>query len=137
MRRRPLIPGTPAIRAEFTIHVWGLGFSYVDVDVVSHGFRARHLVLSTPTDGDHVDLHLGAMVTSSAPGLRLVPQRLLDLTLGRAVLQGFLGDVRQDFEVWANKRYVHPPPLAQGDGPVGPYRRWARQFYGEDAVAAE
>ena len=25
--------------------------------------------------------------------------------------------------------YVDPPALADGDGPVGAYRRWARQFY--------
>ena len=24
---------------------------------------------------------------------------------------------------------VHPPQLAQGDGPVGVYRRWCKQFY--------
>jgi len=31
--------------------------------------------------------------------------------------------------VWQHKRYVQPPILAEGDGPAGKYRQWARQFY--------
>ncbi|HBF81687.1 MAG TPA: (2Fe-2S)-binding protein, partial [Streptomyces sp.] len=28
-----------------------------------------------------------------------------------------------------HKEYVQPPRLAPGDGPIGPFRRWARRFY--------
>jgi hypothetical protein len=46
-------------------------------------------------------------------------------------------DVKQDFHIWQNKRYVHPPQLAVGDGPIGAYRRWCKQFYPSvDAKAA-
>jgi hypothetical protein len=38
-----------------------------------------------------------------------------------------LTDVRQDFDIWNHKTYLEWPALA--DGPVGLYRRWARQFH--------
>ena len=37
--------------------------------------------------------------------------------------------VGEDIPIWENKRYVERPPLCEGDGPIGQYRRWARQFY--------
>ena len=39
--------------------------------------------------------------------------------------------------IWTHKRYVHPPALSKGDGPVGLYRRWARQFYPEPSWPRE
>jgi hypothetical protein len=38
-------------------------------------------------------------------------------------------DLLQDFPVWENKAYLERPRLAEGDGPIMRYRRWARQFY--------
>ncbi len=131
--RRALVPGTPAVRAEFTIHAYGLGYSYVDVDVVSHGLRSRHFVLATPTDGEHVDLHVAACFAGRGK-LARVPGALLDRVLGAVMFKGFLSDVIQDVPIWSNKIYVQPPALAQGDGPIGRYRSWARQFQ-PDALA--
>jgi hypothetical protein len=54
--------------------------------------------------------------------------------IARAAFAGFCADVMQDFAVWQNKRYVHSPVLATGDGPIMRYRRWTRQFY---SAAAE
>ncbi|MFE1479008.1 hypothetical protein ACFW6N_34835 [Streptomyces cyaneofuscatus] len=34
-----------------------------------------------------------------------------------------------DFPIWHTKQYQQPPRLAPGDGPIGPFRRWARRFY--------
>lgn len=34
-----------------------------------------------------------------------------------------------DFPVRNHKQYQQPPRLAPGDGPIGPFRRWARRFY--------
>ncbi|WP_408907526.1 hypothetical protein [Streptomyces albidoflavus] len=31
--------------------------------------------------------------------------------------------------MWHHKQYVQPPRLAHGDGPIGPFRRWARRYY--------
>ena len=45
------------------------------------------------------------------------------------VFEEYIGDVRQDWEIWERKVYVHPPALAAGDGPIGQYRQWCKQFY--------
>ena len=63
--------------------------------------------------------------------LRLLPAPLATALVGRLVFEGFTRDLRQDFAVWENKRYIDPPGLAEGDGPIGRYRRWCRQFYGQ------
>ncbi len=40
-----------------------------------------------------------------------------------------------DFPIWSTKKYVSPPRLAPGDGPIGAMRHWARQFYPPDQQA--
>ena len=54
---------------------------------------------------------------------------LLSPLMARYILTNFAADAAQDFPIWVNKRYLAQPALAKGDGPVGKYRRWARQFY--------
>jgi len=130
MSRRGFVPGTPRIAAEFTIHVHGLGYSFVEVDVPSHRMQSRHYVLATPTDGEHIDLRVASCIRPTGGPLRHLPLAVVDQTVGRLAFKSFLADVSQDLQIWENKTYVHPPPLAQGDGPVGRYRTWTRQFYG-------
>jgi hypothetical protein len=38
-------------------------------------------------------------------------------------------DVEQDVRMWSHKEWLHPPLLSSADGPIGPYRAWASQFY--------
>ncbi|MEV1065532.1 Rieske 2Fe-2S domain-containing protein [Streptomyces sp. NPDC050263] len=56
--------------------------------------------------------------------------------LAGVMFRGNCAFVSQDFPVWATKRYVSPPRLARGDGPIGPFRHWARQFYPPDRLRA-
>jgi hypothetical protein len=35
----------------------------------------------------------------------------------------------QDFPIWENKLFRAQPALAEGDGPIAEFRRWAAQFY--------
>lgn len=37
--------------------------------------------------------------------------------------------MRQDVPIWEHKVHVNPPALAEGDGPIGKYRQWVKQFY--------
>jgi nitrite reductase/ring-hydroxylating ferredoxin subunit len=129
MQRRPFLPGTRPIAAEFTVHVHGLGYSLVEVVVPSHGLESRHYVLPTPTDGEHIDLRIASCVRATARPLRWLPLRALEWLVGRMVQRHYLADVSQDLAIWENKAYVHPPRLAEGDGPVGRYRAWTKQFY--------
>ena len=38
-------------------------------------------------------------------------------------------DVSQDIPFWESKHHIEKPLLAEGDGPIGIYRRWSQQFY--------
>jgi phenylpropionate dioxygenase-like ring-hydroxylating dioxygenase large terminal subunit len=131
---RPLGPRGPAFDTTFSydIHVHGLGYSQVDVDIPSQGLSARLLVLATPTDGEHVELRLGLRLADPVDrtGLsKVLPSVVVQRVASYFILNGFAGDARQDFPIWENKRYVSPPRLARGDGPIGAYRKWAAQFY--------
>jgi hypothetical protein len=45
------------------------------------------------------------------------------------LFKSFVHDTQQDFTIWQHKKYISQPALAEGDGPIGKYRQWARQFY--------
>ena len=123
------------IRAEFEVHVWGLGYSWVDVHIPETGIHTRHFVQVTPIDEEHSTLTIGLIMEEHGaphqihPALKMLPRLAVNHLIARAAFAGFSADVMQDFAVWQNKRYVHPPVLATGDGPIMRYRRWARQFY--------
>ena len=62
---------------------------------------------------------------------------VVDQVIPRLLQREFEHDVGQDFAIWEHKRHMHRPALADGDGPIGPYRRWVRQFYESGVVASE
>ena len=40
------------------------------------------------------------------------------------------GQIRNDFAIWENQRYVEHPPFAGGEeNHYARFRRWSRQFY--------
>lgn len=41
----------------------------------------------------------------------------------------------EDIPVWESKDYLERPLLCEGDGPIGLYRNWTRQFYPTEASA--
>ncbi|HUL99757.1 MAG TPA: Rieske 2Fe-2S domain-containing protein [Mycobacterium sp.] len=118
---------------EFETHIYGLGYSQVDVRIRGFDVRARLWVLPVPIDAERVALFLAASGNGSPdevhPWLRPIPRRLRAALIGRGLLAGLVSDARQDFAIWQHKRYVNPPALAHGDGPIGKYRTWAKGFY--------
>lgn len=123
------------VHAEFFINVIGLGYSRVEVDVPRYGIRTRHFVFATPTDTEKMNLTIGfaheklGRGSQVPPALAKLPLGVADRVFRRMGMYAFRHDVEQDFDIWNYKKYVHPPQLAVGDGPVGAYRRWAKQFY--------
>ncbi len=140
-RRTPFGLG-PAVRAEFEIRAFGLGVSCVDVRVLGTGLRTRHLVLATPVDEESCELLTTMQVERGLRpsrvhwALGLLPRPLGFRLVSRLAFGSFLGDLRQDFPLWEHKLCLDPPALSPGDGPVGRYRQWARQFYPAAAGAA-
>ena len=124
-----------AFREAIDVHAWGLGYSRVHVTDLSWGLDLRLLVLATPLDADQIELRIGLSLRDfreSArlhPSLRGLPRAMTDGLLARALLRVYRSEVEEDLAIWAHKRYVDRPVLATGDGPVGPYRRWVKQFY--------
>ncbi|HLW02763.1 MAG TPA: Rieske 2Fe-2S domain-containing protein [Ktedonobacterales bacterium] len=126
-----------AIRAEFEIHVYGLGYSLVEVSLPAYHLQTRHLVCATPTEPGWIELRVSVSMKRIAkpeqisPLLQLIPRSLINQLVSWQVFKTFVHDLQQDFPIWEHKRYIQPPALAAGDGPVGKYRTWARQFYRE------
>jgi hypothetical protein len=77
----------------------------------------------TPIDDEHVHLRLAVTV------------RKVGEEATRAVGEAFLREVHHQLEedtpIWENKAYVEHPLLVDGDGPIGIFRAWSRQFYPE------
>lgn len=93
----------------------------------------------------HLGAHLGIGETVEGETIRCPcgqnPPAGVDLSRARrwrgssrTIHQSAIHDAGQDFVIWENKRHIQPPALAQGDGPIGPFRVWARQFYAQPAM---
>ena len=122
--------GVP-VATQFRVHVHGLGFSHVEASVPSLGLELRYWVMCTPTTAGSSQLRVAGSARIH-PGLARVHRGLARLVAWLTRKIGFHAlchDASQDFEIWEHKRYVNPPALARGDGPVGAYRKWCRQFY--------
>jgi nitrite reductase/ring-hydroxylating ferredoxin subunit len=122
------------IRAKITQH--GVGLASVESETPSLGIATRFVVSSASLDPRRVVLR----TTASARSLRhhralrgvagALPVGLLDGLMMRSLHASFAGDVAQDVPIWRHKTALERPCLAEGDGPIGRYRAWARRFYG-------
>ena len=101
----------------------------------------RLFVLSSPEEEGRICLRLGVSAklprrsSDVHPLLAAVPRAVVARIVRAATLRGVVHDVRQDLALWENKVFVSPPALAEGDGPIGVYRHWAKQFYPGAAAA--
>ncbi|MBB5938350.1 Rieske 2Fe-2S domain-containing protein [Streptomyces zagrosensis] len=110
--------------------VQGLGIFFTESHVEKVGLDFRAWFCVVPLDATRIDLRL-------AVSLRFprVPHRGAARALA-TVLAGPLSwvstwDTNKDIRIWSNNTYLEHPRLAQGDGPITKYRRWARQFYSD------
>jgi hypothetical protein len=60
-------------------------------------------------------------------------KKLPDEDATQGLLEAVIGEVsrqlEQDIPIWEHKAYLDRPVLCDGDGPIGLFRRWCRQFY--------
>ena len=126
---------TNKIRAHIDIHVHGLGYSFVEVLIPKMGLLTRQYVFPCPVEEGKINLKIGMSVKKIEDAgkinfmLKLFPKSLLNKIILKSAFKGYVHDVSQDFDVWQNKVYMDNPALAKGDGPIGKYRQWAKQFY--------
>lgn len=143
-RVTPFMGGGKKVHVEFAVRQWGLGYALVHAHALEYGLHSRHFVCPTPIDGKDIFLRIGVSVQKSSfqpgkihPLLKILPKGLLFPFVLNGYFKGYTKDVSDDFKIWKNKKYVHPPMLAQGDGPVIPYRKWTVQFYPKEYIPAK
>ena len=116
-------------------HVFGLGYSFVQIHERSIGMDARLWVLATPVDGRVIDLVLvGQLRKLRKPkrpivGLRFIPLGLRTWVMNKIIASVQMRDVLQDVVIWSRKRYRPRPRLCRSDGEIVTYRRYCEQFY--------
>jgi len=114
------------VKGEVEAIVYGFGFTTTRF----RGLVETLLVSSATTiDEDHVELRFAFTVK------KMVNEGVTS-TVGAAFQREIGRQLEQDIPIWENKIYVHPPVLVDGDGPIGLFRRWAKQFYESKATSA-
>jgi phenylpropionate dioxygenase-like ring-hydroxylating dioxygenase large terminal subunit len=105
---------------------WGLGFNFLHYTGMFKTIIASGL---TPIDAETT--HIQFAIIGKKEG------RTEEET--RALLKAYMHDqalaIQQDFEIWSHKQFRPRPTLCDGDGPIGEFRKWARQFYSKDWYA--
>ena len=133
-RKAPLPKLDWKVVANFEVHLHGLGCAHNHIEVPMFGLRVRMFALATPTEPGRVEIRLAVSVARDS---RLPLGRLLLPLVHTGVKHGIVNDFLQDMAVWEHKRYLRPPMLVKGDGPIESFRRWSRQFYAHDDAPPE
>ena len=122
-------------------HIYGLGYSFVEIHEKTIDMNARLWVLPTPIDGTLIDLVLVSQLREIhkprrfISGLGFLPIKLRQRLMNHILLSQQKRDVLQDVVIWERKRFRSPPRLCQADGPIGKYRRYCQQFYPDPTIA--
>ena len=119
-------------------HIFGLGYSFVEIHEHSIGMDLRLWVLATPVDGTRIDLSLASQVKEIRNpkrwimGMGFLPTRFRAPLMGKFVAAQQDNDVRQDMAIWSLKRYRSRPRLSRSDGEIMPFRAYCAQFYASE-----
>ncbi|MER6303816.1 Rieske 2Fe-2S domain-containing protein, partial [Kitasatospora sp. NPDC001539] len=132
--RFPLV-GMREVRVE--VDGYGLAALHTDVHTPSLGLRICSLVMATQVAPARMQLRQASRFAldepaSLPPALARAVSRTATRLLAGPMFKHTLAFTADDFPIWSTKRYVSPPRLAAGDGPIGAMRHWARQFYPPD-----
>ena len=118
-------------------HIFGLGYSFVQVREQSIGMDLRLWVLATPVDGKLIDLTLVSQVKEIRKpkrmfaGLGFLPTGMRAPIMNRFIASQQRDDVLQDVVIWSRKQYKSRPRLCRSDGKIMPFRAYCAQFYAD------
>lgn len=129
-----VFPVLGPVEIVFDIVVHGLGHIWVDAAIPRLRAAALFQAMATPVDPLHVDIRFGVSLRVGDDAERR-RARLLSRLLTRGLGPALRHDLWQDFPIWQHKIYLERPRLAEGDGPIPAYRRWADQFYSQTPAA--
>jgi phenylpropionate dioxygenase-like ring-hydroxylating dioxygenase large terminal subunit len=108
---------------DMTLYGLGVELSRMQLRVEAGGERLFAAKFMTPVDEEHVLLRVLVSAQQNGAGPE-VAERMATVfqdSTRRALLQ--------DVPLWEHKRYQTAPLLSAADGPIAPFRRWARRFY--------
>lgn len=133
------------VTVSFRFDAFGLGLGRSEASFHGLDLRVRAYAAPTPREDGRVDVRCWTQVYdpgnafSGLPWLgRMMPKVLGGYALTRAWDAVFAQDFAKDIVYWTTKRYLARPALARLDKYIGPYRKWAKQFYvPEGEVAAQ
>ena len=113
--------GTPRGEVDATIESISRGFGYSTVRFT--GIVETLLVSSViPIDEEYVEARF-------AFSIKKLGSQSATSGVGAAFIAEIERQMDQDIPIWENKVYKDPPALCDGDGPIGLFRNWAKQFY--------
>ena len=110
---------------------WGLG---IDIARMKSSFLSIvYMMLQTPVDTERIRVrfHITVQRLSSQNPAAESPEWVARIG------QGIIAEFMQDKTIWDHKIYRNQPRLAENEGPVREFRRWARQFYPSQAAASQ
>ena len=118
---------TPRGGVDGSVESTSYGFGYSTVRF--RGIVDTLLVSSmTAIDDEHIDVRFNFSI-----------KKLVDKDVTQGVGKAFIREVsrqlEQDIPIWEHKIYFDHPVLCDGDGPIGLFRKWSRQFYSHPAEA--
>ena len=100
----------------------GPGFQTVRVSGIADTLMIN---TATPIDEESTDVSFAYSVKKCAGDAHR--------GVGAALIRDLEKQMAQDIPIWENKRHHERPLLCDGDGPLGVYRRWAKQFFSESS----
>ena len=97
---------------------YGPGLQTVDLSGISPALMVNTV---TPIDEDHSDVCFSYTI-------KIVDGETAARGVGAALIRDLEKQMNQDIPIWENKKYFAKPMLCDGDGRIGVYRKWFRQF---------
>ena len=103
------------VDGQIEVNAWGFGFSTTRFTGL---VETLLMAAATPIDAETTEMSFGFTMRKDVMG-----------GVGKAFMAEVKRQLEQDMPIWENKRYVSPPLLCDGDGPIGIFRQWSKQFY--------
>ncbi len=121
--KNPVKLGTPRGVVEGAIDTtdYGPGLQVVQLTGIVETIMVN---TSTPIDDETTDTSFAYTVNAEGD-----PEKVRGV--GAAIIRDLEKQFDEDRPIWEHKNYHAKPVLCDGDGPIGVYRKWMRQFFDE------
>ncbi|QCX82933.1 hypothetical protein C9F11_46930 (plasmid) [Streptomyces sp. YIM 121038] len=118
-------------RQEADITILGLSGMYASISTLGGRLKILFWMLATPTGPwrTQVTMAMRLHLPEASQIARWRLMQSLAKVLARLLVQAAIPDLYDDTLMWNHKRHLPHPGLNAKDGPIGEFRRWARQFY--------